>query len=95
MIRNYPGLDGLRIDWPEFPPYFLDSLFLDFSYHEQKAAERMGFPFDRMRRDVGALYATLHGGLPDADLEKWATDADSGSRLHMLRLLSDRPGVSA
>lgn len=94
LIRNYPDLDGLRIDWPEYPPYFLDSAFLDFSYHAERAAERMGFPFDRMRRDVGALYAKLHGGLTDADLEPWAKDADGG-RFHLLRFLADRPGISA
>ena len=94
MISNYPDLDGLRIDWPEYPPYFLDSVFLDFSYHAERAAEQLGFPFERMRRDVGNLYATLHGGLKDSDLEPWAEDADGG-RFHLLRLLSDYPGVAA
>ena len=94
IIRNYPDLDGLRIDWPEYPPYFLDSVFLDFSYHAERAAEELGFPFERMRRDVGNLYSKLHGGLRDSDLEPWAEDADGG-RFHLLRLLSDYPGVAA
>ena len=94
MIRNYPDLDGLRIDWPEYPPYFLDSVFLDFSYHAERAAEQLGFPFERMRRDVGNLYAKLHGGLKDSDLDPWAEDADGG-RFHLLRLVSDYPGVAA
>ena len=42
----------------------------------------------------GALYAKLHGGLTDADLEPWAKDADGG-RFHLLRFLADRPGISA
>ena len=94
IVQQYPGLDGLRVDWPEYPPYFLDSVFLDFSYHAERAAERMGFPFERMRRDVGRLYAKLHGGLSDSDLKPWAEDADGG-RYHLLRLLSDYPGVAA
>ena len=94
LVQQYPDLDGLRIDWPEYPPYFLDSAFLDFSYHAEKAAERLGFPFDRMRHDVGTLYEKLHGGLTDPDLEPWSADSDGG-RYHMLRLLSDYPGFPA
>jgi len=31
IIQTYPNLDGLRVDWPEYPPYAFDSLFFDFS----------------------------------------------------------------
>lgn len=94
IARNYPDLTGIRYDWPEYPPYFLDSAFLDFSYHAEKAAERMGFDFERMRRDVGALYDKIHGGLSDDDLKPWAEDADGG-RYGLLRLLSDHPGIGS
>ena len=33
LCQNYPDIDGIRVDWPEYPPYFLDSVFLDFSHH--------------------------------------------------------------
>ncbi len=92
LCRNYPDLDGLRVDWPEYPPYFLDSAFLDFGEHARAAAARLGFDFEGMRGDVGALYRTLHGGLTDRHLEPW-TEPDGG-RHALLRLLADHPGVA-
>ena len=91
LIRNYPDIDGIRVDWPEYPPYFLDSVFLDFSAHAERAAGRLGFDFERMRRDVGALYAKLHGGLSDDDLLPWAEP--DGGRYALLDFLAERPGV--
>jgi len=91
LIRNYPDIDGIRIDWPEYPPYFLDSVFLDFSTHAERAAKTMGFDFEQMRKDVGALYAKLHGALTDDDLRTWIRP-DYG-RYALLNFLSERPGI--
>ena len=30
LCRAYPEIDGFRLDWPEYPPYTLDGVFLDF-----------------------------------------------------------------
>ena len=92
MVKQYPGLDGVRLDWPEYPPYFLDSVFLDFSDHARRAAAGLGFDFDRMRIDVGALYRKLHGGLTDDDVRPWAEDAKN-IPYFLTRLLSDYPGA--
>ena len=91
LMRAYPEIDGIRVDWPEYPPYFLDDVFLDFSPHAEAAAKRLGFDFARMRDATGALYKHLHGGLTDRDLELW-TDPDGG-RYTLLSALSARPAL--
>ena len=37
LAERYPGVHGLRIDWPEYPPYDLRSTLFDFSLHGQQA----------------------------------------------------------
>jgi hypothetical protein len=68
LLTSYPDIDGLRHDWPEYPPYCLGDAFLDFSDNARRAAARLGFGFDRMRAAAGALYERLRH-LSDADLE--------------------------
>jgi hypothetical protein len=91
LVRAYPAIDVLRVDWPEYPPYSFASLFTDFSGHAEKTAAEMGFCFPAMRRDVQALYADLNGALEDRDIEAWL--APDGGRYHLLRQLADRPGI--
>ncbi|MCP5110076.1 MAG: hypothetical protein GY953_04500, partial [bacterium] len=92
LCAAYPDLDGIRVDWPEYPPYLLDSVFLDFGDHARSAASRLGFDFERMRSQVGSLYETLHGGLTTSDVEPWAEK--DGGRYRLLRALGDRPGLT-
>ncbi len=68
VCQQYPTIQGLRVDWPEYPPYLLDSIFLDFGEHARREAERMEFDFNRMRSAAADLYRRLHGGLSDSDL---------------------------
>lgn len=91
LCANYPDIDGLRLDWPEYPPYFLDDVFLDFGDHAQQAARRLGLDFDGMRRNIGDLYSKLQGQLTDSDLIAW-TGPEKGSSL-LLRFLAERPGI--
>jgi hypothetical protein len=89
--RAYPDIDGLRIDWPEYPPYFLDDVFLDFGRHAEAAAARLGLDFERMKRSAGQLYRHLHGGLTDEEVSAWL--GPDGGRYALLRALADHPGL--
>ena len=92
LCQAYPDIDGFRVDWPEYPPYTLDGVFLDFSTHAARAAERLGLDFKRIQRDVGALRNTLLGGLTDQMLGD-ALEADGG-RHHILQTISTGPGIT-
>lgn len=91
LCRAYPDVDGIRVDWPEYPPYSLDDVFVDFSEHARAAAARLGWDFERMRREVGAVYEWLHGGLGDGDLRQWA-ERDGGRHV-LVRGLARNTGV--
>jgi hypothetical protein len=91
LCRQYSDIDGIRFDWPEYPPYLLDDLFLDFCEPARQAADRLGFDFERMRRDALALYRKLHGGLTDVDLRGWLED--DGGRYALARWMMQYPGV--
>lgn len=92
LLRAYPDIDGIRYDWPEYPPYFLDDVFLDFNPQVAQSAARLGLDFGRMQRDTLALYRLLHGGLTNRHLERWT--ADDGGREPLVRQLLDQPGLS-
>ena len=42
LAERYPGLHGLRVDWPEYPPYDLRSALFDFSPDGQRALQEQG-----------------------------------------------------
>ena len=62
LCNQYPSLTGIRVDWPEYPPYRLDSVFLDFSPAVQEfASGRDGPSFSSIRRSIAAFYDAIHG----------------------------------
>ncbi len=87
LLDQYPEIDGIRYDWPEYTPYMLDDLFLDFSEPARAAAQRLGYPFERMRVAASKLYQHLHGGLTNKSLEQ-----DFG-RYGMMRMLMHEPAL--
>ena len=91
LCQAYPEIDGIRVDWPEYPPYLLDDVFLDFGAPAEEAAGRLGFPFGRMRSDARDAYALLHGKLTDAHLNQWLEG--DGGRFALADALAARPGL--
>ena len=92
IFAAYPEIDGIRPDWPEYPCYKLDEAFQDFSPHVARWAGLHGFDFERMKHDVGAFYAYLHGKLSNADLLDF-TSPDRG-KFSLLTMLQRFPGVA-
>ncbi len=90
LAQQYPQIDGFRIDWPEYPPYFLDVLFVDYSVHAKAAALRLGYSFDSMRKSAQSLHAKLFGKLTNRDLEQ-VLEGDGG-RLTLLNGAIEFPG---
>jgi len=84
----YPEINGIRYDWPEYPPYLLDDVFLDFN---PQLAKLGGFDFERMQREAQGLYRLLHGGLTNRHLERWLME--DGGRGPLLQAMVDQPGL--
>jgi hypothetical protein len=71
LVRAYPSMSGVRLDWPEYPPYFLDDVFLDFHPAVEKTASSLRMNFTSLQRAASALYAQVNGGLKNQHLERW------------------------
>ena len=95
LIRDlciaYPKIDGIRLDWPEYPPYFLSAAYLDYSAPARKAADRMGFNFARMQKAAAQRWKQLHGQLTNRELEKWC--AGKLGNAGLLSALFDSPDL--
>lgn len=93
LCRAYPDIDGFRPDWPEYPPYLLDTVFLDFSVSAMAAGERLRYRMERIKRDAQAEWSYLHGKLTNRDLE--LVLAGDGARFGLGLLFTGAvPGVT-
>jgi len=89
LIQTYPNLDGLRVDWPEYPPYAFESLFFDFSGHAETAARRRGYDFERMQIDTQRLLDFLLGAMANDHISRFL-ESDASS---VWEVLNSYPGV--
>lgn len=77
LLRAYPQISGLRIDWPEYPCYKFEEIFQDFSVHVEQWAVGRGFDFAGVKSGVFQLMTTMRRGLDDRILRQWV-DTDRG-----------------
>ncbi|WID95846.1 hypothetical protein QO058_24325 [Bosea vestrisii] len=82
LLANYPDCDALRFDWPEYPPYALDSLLFDFSPPAVKRGQELGHDVDAIRaralEGLGAARENAAAGTVTIDAllqpDGWAAD---------------------
>lgn len=74
LLIHYPEIDGIRTDWPEFPPYFFESIFLDFGSYAEAFASQKGFSFETMKREAQAMFDHLTIGLTNDLLTAYIED---------------------
>ncbi len=92
LFERYPDLDGIRIDWPEYPCYCLDEAFQDFGRPVKEWSERNGFDFESIRRGVLEFRRELHGAIVDSSLDD-LTGPDRGAAA-IAELLMKRPAIA-
>lgn len=60
VVAAFPEVDGLFLDWAEFPAYALDDLFSCFCTSCEHAAHASGIRWDDVTRDVRATWDWSH-----------------------------------
>jgi hypothetical protein len=86
LAERYPGAAGLRIDWPEYPPYDLRSALFDFSAHGRRELAAQGADPDALASSLRQALArwravatacapegaaAVRRGLQDAGWDDW------------------------
>ena len=62
LCRNYPQIDGLKFDWPEYPVYHFDALFFDFNPAMAPHAAALGLDLEALARGTTAFLSDLGDG---------------------------------
>jgi hypothetical protein len=77
LLRHYGDIDGIALDWVEFPTYFLDKLFTCFCEHCRERAGALGYDWDMITGSVRVHWDSLHT-LTQDQLESLVRSGDWG-----------------
>ena len=66
LATRYPGIAGVRLDWPEYPPYDLRSALFDFNPALLTRLVDQGADPERVRRDVRAWLGGVQAAAREA-----------------------------
>ena len=80
LLEQFPVIDGLRVDWPEYPCYQLDEAFQDFGEPVEAWARERGYDFGTLRAAARNLYHRLTADLPPEWPDAWVRGAALTSR---------------
>ena len=71
LLRAYPDVDCIRVDWPEYPCYTIDETFADF--HPAAAIGKT------LEHEIGELRNWVRSGLSDHVLHEWKEACAGGA----------------
>lgn len=88
LLRHYGDVDGLSLDWVEYPVYLADKLFTCFCGHCRIQAQALGYDWETITSAVRVLWDSIHTLTPD-QLHALAESGDWGD------LISDPDHIQA
>ena len=84
LCQHYPECDGIKFDWPEYPPYHFQSLFADYNPQVRPYAAELGIDLDKLAN-------TMRDVCPQAELRQLILD-DAPFQSLLSRLRARTPG---
>ena len=79
LCARYPDCDGLRFDWPEYPPYHFLSLLADYNPQVAPFAAEIGIDLDGLARAMRSMAAEIRSW-PEAPEIAALDDAEEAVR---------------
>ncbi|TVQ29137.1 MAG: hypothetical protein EA382_00600 [Spirochaetaceae bacterium] len=93
LIRAYPDIDGIRVDWPEYPCYTIGEAFVDFHPAVAKCVRDSdgaggglrGLDLRSLAADIARLRSLMTTGLTESMLRDWIGSTGGGTPIEHLQ----------